>query len=103
MTQQQIKNYKSKIENYKSTFPRWEGSKAQEELIEALKLKLYPMNTPQEFYKMRASFQEFPLDVFRKHIHQQLKKEKNAKTWVEKKRICSQQPIGLQIAPTSNM
>jgi predicted RNase H-like nuclease (RuvC/YqgF family) len=40
---------------------------------------------PKELWKSRDQYLEFPLDVFRDHIHQEKRKQREAPYWVVKR------------------
>jgi hypothetical protein len=59
-----------------SGLPRWHGSSAAVLLKEDLLAGRYTIGQPKVLYQSRAEYQRFPLTVFRRHIHQQIKTEK---------------------------
>lgn len=57
--------------------PRWDGSEAKKLLADAIDAKIYPdVMTPKELWETEEEFQKFPLDVFRRHIQQEIKTRK---------------------------
>lgn len=61
--------------------PRWEGSEAERLLKLDITADLYPQHTPQEMYQSRRQYQDFSLEVFRGHIHQEIKRRKFVKSF----------------------
>jgi hypothetical protein len=56
--------------------PRWEGSTAQRHLKCDVSEKKHERMTPQDLRKTREDYLEFELEVFRKHIHQEVRLRK---------------------------
>jgi len=52
--------------------PVWEGSQAQAYLILDVRLGNHKGIKPEAFHQTRQAYQDFPLDVFRNHIYQQV-------------------------------
>jgi len=53
--------------------PRWDGSAAHKQLETDVLNEVHSSNTPEELWKTREEFQDFPLEVFRKHVWQATK------------------------------
>ena len=56
--------------------PRWQGSPAERHLKADITAKIHERMTPQEFRTTRKEYLEFSLEVFRKHIHQEVRMKK---------------------------
>ena len=56
--------------------PLWNTSKAKELLCRDMDLGKHKRFKPMVLWYARPEFQEYPLEVFRKHIHQEAKKRK---------------------------
>jgi hypothetical protein len=56
--------------------PRWQGSEAETVLSSYIDENLQSSNTPRQLYLSHPAFQVFSLEVFRKHIYQEVKKRK---------------------------
>lgn len=65
-------------------YPRWGGSRAKKLLKRDIDKGHYPRLKPSELHKRRPEYLEFPLDVFRKHIHQELKTRKFVEQYCKK-------------------
>ena len=57
--------------------PRWEGSSAERILKKDIDDGKHKRQKPKELYKSRGACQKFTLEVFRKHIHQEVKHRKH--------------------------
>jgi hypothetical protein len=53
--------------------PQWHGSDAERLLKFDVAAKNHEIMTPRQLYGTRISYQEYPLEVFRKHIHQEVR------------------------------
>jgi hypothetical protein len=56
--------------------PRWHGSPAESLLKHDVAEKRHEKMAPQLLRETRVEYMEFPLDVFRKHIHQEVRLRK---------------------------
>jgi hypothetical protein len=56
--------------------PRWEGSEAERLLKLDVDNGKHNAMTPRNLHKSRKEYQDYALDVFRKHIHQEVKTRK---------------------------
>jgi hypothetical protein len=56
--------------------PRWQGSEAESVLLRYIDNNLQTTNTPRQLYLSHPAFQAFTLEMFRKHIYQEIKKRK---------------------------
>lgn len=56
--------------------PQWHGSDAERLLKADVTLKTHEMMAPQQLYRTRIEYQVYPLEVFRKHIHQEVRLQK---------------------------
>lgn len=56
--------------------PRWEGSEAERLLKVDIDNGMNEGQTPSELWKSREEYQYYPLTVFRKHVHQEVKLRK---------------------------
>ena len=56
--------------------PRWNGSRAQEQLREDIDAGLHETMTPYDFWQSDEAYQDYTPKVFRKHVHQEIKTRK---------------------------
>ena len=56
--------------------PRWHGSQAESLLKHDVAEKRHETMAPQLLHKTRIEYMDYPLDVFRKHIHQEVRLRK---------------------------
>lgn len=61
--------------------PRWSGSEAERKLLLAMDNGLDKQMNPQQLHSTEPAFLEFPLDVFRNHIHQERRRRTEAAYW----------------------
>jgi hypothetical protein len=66
-------------------YPRWDLSDAQRLLKEDIAVGLHKIMTPQELRKTKSEYERFPKDVFRKHIHQEVRSLTETPYWLVKK------------------
>ena len=66
-------------------YPRWKHSKYEKMLKQDIKDGLHKTMYPRELHKERAEYEEFPLEVFRMHIHQETRSQKNRSYWMARK------------------
>jgi len=64
-----------KLTNHRGE-PRWEGSKAKRNLKHHIDKGKQDSMEPKDLYKTRIEYQDYPLEVFRKHIQQEVKRHK---------------------------
>jgi hypothetical protein len=55
---------------------RWEGSEAADWLTYDVEQNHHLLMKPQDLHRSRPEYQEYPLQVFRDHIHQEIKTRK---------------------------
>ena len=69
-------------------YPVFQGSEAERQLKEDMDNGLHEQYKPQELYNHpdRAEYRRWPLDVFRNHIHQELRIRIEGKYWKEYKK-----------------
>lgn len=68
-----------------SSYPRWDGSAAQRLLKEDIEEGEHKQLQPRELRMTREEYQVFPLHVFRKHIHQEVRSRTETPYWLVKK------------------
>ena len=66
-------------------YPIFQGSEAERLLQLDMDLDKHNEFEPKELYGQREEYQEWPLTVFRNHIHQELRKRIEGKYWKEYK------------------
>jgi hypothetical protein len=66
-------------------YPRWDLSDAQRLLKEDIAVERHKTMTPQELCMTNLEYQRFPKDVFRKHIHQEVRSLTETPYWLVKK------------------
>jgi hypothetical protein len=64
------------------SYPRWDLSDAQRLLKEDIAAERHQAMTPQELRMTRLEYQRFPKDVFRKHIHQEVRSLTETPYWL---------------------
>lgn len=67
-------------------YPRWPDHCASSLLKEDVKNGLAYSTKPKQLRGMRDEYQEFPLEVFRRHVHQEKRAQKEGPYWVHKMR-----------------
>jgi hypothetical protein len=72
--------------------PRWNGSAAERFLKEDIEEGLHMTMKPAALYQTRQEYQVFALDVFRPHIHQEIRSSKGNAYWLAKK-LKKKQPL----------
>jgi len=65
-------------------YPIWAGSEAEHCLKEDVDQGRHLMAAPKELYESRDEYQEWPLDVFRDHIYQELRRRKTQSYWLHR-------------------
>ena len=63
-------------------YPRWDLSDAQRLLKEDIAFERHKAMKPQELRMTRLEYQRFPKDVFRKHIHQEVRSLTETPYWL---------------------
>ena len=66
-------------------YPRWDLSDAQRFLKEDIAAERHLAMQPRELRMTRLEYQRFPKDVFRKHIHQEVRSLTETPYWLVKK------------------
>ena len=64
----------------------WDGSKAQEQLKEDMSNKYHEQLKPKSLWQSRPEYQEFDLQKFRGHIHQELRRSRETNYWIVRKK-----------------
>jgi len=72
------------VGNPKFSYPRWDGSAASRLLKHDVDNGIINQKTPKELQLFRPEYQLFPLEVFRKHIHQEKQKRLGRAYWMHK-------------------
>ena len=67
-------------------YPRWPDHRASSLLKEDVKNRLAYSIKPKQLRGMRDEYQEFPLEVFRRHVHQEKRAQKEGPYWIHKMR-----------------
>jgi hypothetical protein len=70
-------------------YPRWETSAAKNMLARDIKEKKHQVAnaTPNDLWKSRPEYQQFPLEVFRQHIYQEEYSQSGRSYWMHKKKL----------------
>ena len=66
-------------------YPNWKGHPAKELLEVDVAKKLQDKMKPVELQKTRNEYKEFPLHVFRKHLYQEVDKQRGSAYWADKR------------------
>lgn len=67
-------------------YRRWDGHTAQKQLENDVKHGIFQGIAPQEIHRRQDRlYHEFPLEVFRKHIYQEERKQREAKAWQDQR------------------
>lgn len=66
-------------------YPIWQGSEAERLLKLDLDLKKHERLKPMALHASREEFADFPLDVFRDHIYQEVRTRKGRSYWMARK------------------
>ena len=69
-------------------YPRWDWHAAKNSLkadIDAMEKEEMPKMSPAELRKRRLEYQEFPLEVFSDHIHQEKRSRRERPYWIYQK------------------
>jgi hypothetical protein len=69
-----------------SGYPSWQDSEAEKLLKSDIEDGIGTSLKPEQLWKSRKEYQLFPLIVFRKHIHQELRAEGEKSYWLNKKK-----------------
>lgn len=64
----------------------WDGSAAQKLLADDIKIGLHKTLKPRQLRLLREEYQVFDLDVFRPHIHQYTRSERETNYWIVKRK-----------------
>ena len=67
------------------SYPHWDGSEAQRLLKLDVDDGTHERLLPRELHQARVEYQAYPLDVFRKHIHQETRSRRETAYWLVKK------------------
>lgn len=70
---------------------RWDGSTAQTCLKEDISNKLHVGLEPQAFRETRVEYKTFPLEVFRKHVQQELRSVRESSYWLSRPKRTNKQ------------
>jgi hypothetical protein len=68
-------------------YPFWDTSEASRLLEKDIDDGLHVLMTPKELYNTRQEYKEFPLAVFRKHIHQARQAGVQSSYWMHRKKL----------------
>jgi hypothetical protein len=68
-------------------YPRWDGSNAQRFLKEDFNAGKVEKFTTMELRQSRPEYQDFPLKVFRDHIHQERRSRTETPYWMNRKKM----------------
>jgi hypothetical protein len=71
---------------YPPAIGRWDGSLAQRLLKQSVKDKEHQGYKPKALHQTDVAYQQFPLDVFRKHIYQEERALKETSYWLSKRK-----------------
>lgn len=66
-------------------YPQWQGSTAEQLLKNDMNAGKDRMMTPINLHSERAEYQQFPLSVFRDHIHQERRNRLQRNYWLSRK------------------
>ena len=64
----------------------WNGSEAQRLLKDDIASGLHNVMKPKSLWLLREEYQEFDLDVFRPHIHQETRSTRETNYWIVKRK-----------------
>jgi hypothetical protein len=67
-------------------YPRWQDSEAETLLKNDIKAGISKLIKPEQLWNSHKEYQAFPLTVFQKHIHQELRAELDKSYWLNKKK-----------------
>ena len=67
-------------------YPRWDGSEAERLLKIDINGCMHSNMKPHILYQKRKEYQEFPLEVFRDHIYQEIRSRTGSLYWSAKKK-----------------
>jgi hypothetical protein len=67
-------------------YPKFKGSEAEQLLKYDLDEGLHETMLPRELHKLHAEYAAWPLEVFRNHIHQELKDRKQRPYWLAERK-----------------
>jgi len=67
-------------------YPVWQGSVAERMLKEDLEAGADLVMKPEQLKATRPEYKDWPLDVFRNHIHQELRERKERPYWLNRKK-----------------
>ena len=73
--------------NSSFTYPRWEGSEAERKLKLDISLGRHKEVKPKVLQQSRDAYKVFPLEIFRKHIHQEVRAKMESSYWLKKKEL----------------
>ena len=68
-------HFPTPIRNHRGE-PQWHGSDAERLLKADVSAKMHETMAPQQLHRTRTEYQIYPLEVFRKHIHQEVRLQK---------------------------
>jgi hypothetical protein len=66
-------------------YPRWQGSYAERLLKQDIDAGLHEKLKPNALRQSRTEYQDFPLAVFRDHIHQESRSRRERSYWLNRK------------------
>jgi hypothetical protein len=70
-----------------AAYPRWQDSEAEQLLKSDIEAGVGTTSLkPQQLWESRIEYQAYPLNVFRKHIHQEMRAETEKGYWLNKKK-----------------
>ena len=64
---------------------RWDGSAAQRFLKQDIELGFYEYFTPMDLWLSREEYQEYDINIFRPHVHQEIRSKLETNYWLSKK------------------
>jgi hypothetical protein len=67
-------------------YPRWDGSEAQLLLELDIDEERHLQMPPKRLRETKLAYQAFPLDIFRKHINQEVRSRTESSYWLARKR-----------------
>ena len=77
---------RSRVVNNPRGYPQWEGSAAERLLKIDIDTHEHKKMEPRMLYQKRKEYQEFPLEVFRNHIYQEVRSRTGSLYWSAKKK-----------------
>ena len=68
-------------------YPQWHLHKAKDKLRVNVQKKKHVNLSPSKLWEGEAEYKEFPLEIFRKHIYQEVISQSGRSYWMNKKRM----------------